>query len=99
VSPGVVDLLEVVEVDEHEPERPGRARRVVELGGQTLLEAAPVERSGQRVGARDARELAALLLVIARLPGAHDRGNGQAGGEEGHVRSFRVSDEGREECV
>ena len=50
VSLAIVDRLEVVEVEDREHQRPFAARRVSQLAAQPILEPAPVERVGQRIG-------------------------------------------------
>ena len=61
VAAGVVDGLEVVEVDHDQAERAAVVADVVaQLGLEALGEAAAVERAGQRVGARERLQLAAL---------------------------------------
>jgi hypothetical protein len=49
VAVGVVDLLEVIDVDEDERQRRLSLRRVVELGRQTVLEVFAVERAREPV--------------------------------------------------
>ena len=81
VALAVVDRLEVVEVEHGERERPARARRLGQLRLQALVEPAAVERAGERVDAREQRELVAVVLELAplvvaqlHLPEAHARG-------------------------
>jgi len=53
----VVDRLEVVEVDDDEPERPAARAQALGLLGQARLERALVEQSGEPVPVRAAYEL------------------------------------------
>ncbi len=52
VAVGVVDGLEVVEVEDHETERPALLAAPIQLRGERLVEAAVVGEPGERVGAR-----------------------------------------------
>ena len=82
VAEPVVRALEVVEVDEEEADRRAGATGAAQLGVEALVEPAAVERAGERVGARDAREGRALALVLARLPRAHPARRGQRQGDD-----------------
>ena len=76
---GVVELLEVVEVEDHEPEAAGRAAVLVrDRGAQELGERAPVVEPGQAVAHR---QLALLLLVLDQL----DRGGRLVGEDLEHA--------------
>jgi hypothetical protein len=99
VALGVVDALEVVEVEHRQRERHAVAPRARDLGGESLLEAAAVERAGQRVAARDPRELTALLLVVAALPAADPRGVGERDGEHEGVLGADAADQHGERQV
>ena len=96
VAAGVVDALEVVEVEHDQPERAAVVAHVVgELGREALGEAAAVERAGQRVRARERLQLAALALAVDGLGDAHDRRGGQDRGEDGERLRRRVAAEQR----
>ena len=73
VTERVVDLLEAVEVEQHDGELVGEAVGAGDLGGEDLLECAPVREPGERVDPR----LARLLLRPAEGPqqgtGEHER--------------------------
>ena len=73
---GVVDGLEVVDVDEQQAGREALAARALELGLEHLGEVAAVEDAGQRIGARGL----AQALLGADLGGrvAHDALDDQA---------------------
>ena len=57
VAEGVVDLLEAVEVEQHDRELMCEAVGAGDLGGECLLEGAPVREPGERVDARLTRLL------------------------------------------
>ena len=69
VAVGVVDVLEVVEVEQHEAQRLAEALGALDLGGHGLLEAAAIEQAGQLVGHR----LALDRLVQADILDRHRR--------------------------
>jgi hypothetical protein len=52
VAQGVVDLLEVIEVDEHEAQRALVAQGPAALGAQGLVEGPVVGQAGERIGDR-----------------------------------------------
>src|SRR5262245_10559519 len=52
VPEGVVDALEVIEIQHDDRERPGAPRCASERRGQRFVQEPPVEQSGQRVGDR-----------------------------------------------
>jgi hypothetical protein len=80
---GVVDGLEVVEVDHDQAQRaPVVAHVVRPLRLEALGEAATVQAARQRVRAREPRELAPLVLAVRRLGDAHHRGRDEQGGED-----------------
>ncbi len=66
---GVVDGLEVVEVEHDQPERMVIAPNLLDLGGQQLLEAAVVGQPGQLIGDRLAADLVVQLDVLQRQRG------------------------------
>ena len=83
VALGVVDGLEVVEVDHDQPERaPVVAHVVGQLRLEALGEAAAVEAAGQRVRAREPRQLAPLALAVGGLGDAHHRAGDEQRGED-----------------
>ena len=53
VAVGVVDLLEVIDVDHQHQRRLAGPRDAVDLAGQRELELAPVRQAGERVAARE----------------------------------------------
>ena len=59
---GVVDRLEVVEVEDHQRDRAGELAAALELGPQGLVKAAVVGEPGERVGAGEAEQ--ALVLAL-----------------------------------
>ena len=65
VSPAVVDVLEVVDVEREQRDVLARARRARELALELLLEPAAVEASAQRIGEHEIRELRAHAVVGA----------------------------------
>ena len=67
----VIDPLEVIEIDRQQGELVSAARRPGNLARQCLIEAAPVETAGERIGEHHARELCAHSVV--RQPHARDR--------------------------
>ena len=68
----VVGQLEVIEVEKQDRAVTVLAARRADLGDGALLEAAPVQAPGERVGTRHLRERLSQPLVILSLPGAHD---------------------------
>ena len=72
----VVDRLEAVEVQVHEGDAPAGGG-APQLRAQALGEPEAVQARGQRVGAGDAGELLAVLLLDAGLPDAHRAGRGE----------------------
>ena len=63
VSRGVVDLLELVEVDQHERQRPAVSQRTRDLGLQPLVERAVIREARERVARRHLRQQAPVLGV------------------------------------
>ena len=80
VAGAVVDLLELVQVDEHERERDLVAGCALDLAVELLLEGAVVAEAGQRVAQRVGdRLLVADLQVGARARQGTDEHGGKAG--------------------
>ena len=67
VAEPVVDLLEVVEVADQQAQRALAAPRPLELQLERLLEAAPVQQAGERVGAGRVGESARTIPSTWRL--------------------------------
>ncbi len=65
----VVDLLEVVEVEHHEPDGLGESPRALDLGLEHLVEAPVVEQPGEVVGHRLALDLLVQADVLDRHAG------------------------------
>ena len=82
VAEGVVDELEVVEVDEQQRDRAARARAAVHAAAQLGLELGAVGQPGQRVEVGQARDL---------LLGAQALGDVLAGGEDADDRARHVA--------
>ena len=95
VALGVVDALEVVEVEHDEGERVAVALGPGDLRLEALLEPAAVQRAGQRVAARDAGQLVAVRAVVARLPRADPGRVDEAAGEEERERRADPAGRGR----
>jgi hypothetical protein len=93
----VVHGLEVVEVQQHERERVAGAQGVSELGLHAFLEAAAVERVGERIGPGDQHEAVAGAVVVLRLPCAQDCCGTQARCHERHVRDVGLAVEVRDQ--
>jgi hypothetical protein len=86
----VVDGLEVVQVEQDQAGGAAGSERVVQLRSHLLLEPAAVERSGQRVRARHLDQPLADAIVVLRLPGAENRREGEADGDEPDVARVGV---------
>ena len=73
MTEAVVDELEFVDVEHEQREEVLRAQRAIRLGLQALVEVAPVEEPGERVGLREPlQRLTLLLLHEARADVARD---------------------------
>jgi hypothetical protein len=68
VSVGVVVGLEVVEIDDHQGDRPAEAIDRGQLGRRGGVEAAAVQGAGERVGHGRSGQLASTPFVIVGLP-------------------------------
>ena len=87
----VVDLLEVVEVQHHQAERPARARGAAELRVESLLEATPVETTSERVGARHAGERRPAAVLVSSVPSTQRGHAAEAESEESDVLLVRLT--------
>ncbi|RMG30274.1 MAG: hypothetical protein D6721_04325 [Gammaproteobacteria bacterium] len=68
VPVGIVDALEMVEVEQKQGQGPAMLARGLELGLQDLVEVAPVSRTGEGIGAGlDLEALGALLHLLGVL--------------------------------
>lgn len=68
VAEAIVESLEAVEIADQERERHAVAARALELGGEVLVKAAPVEETGERVGASRLAEVGDGLREPAHEP-------------------------------
>jgi hypothetical protein len=80
----------VVEVEADETKWAAVAQRVRQLGIEPLLEPAPVEAPGQRIGPRNAGKRVAALLLIAGVPSAERGRDAEAEREERRVLGVRA---------
>ena len=104
VAEEVVDDLEVIEVADDEADRLAAAARAAELVDHELLEAAPVEQAGERVGSRrlaEARDQTVRALAQHVGQGADDgdrahrhqpAGGGRAAGRRQDAQHSGVTD-------
>ena len=60
----VVDVLEVIEIDRHDPEREPVAHRCGQLVSRPGLDRATVRQAGQRIGQRKVLEQPVLLFEL-----------------------------------
>ncbi len=100
VPAGVVEPLQVVEVEDDERQRAAGAGRVGDLAGQLLLEGAVVAQAGQRVHARvETRPIVGFEdLVVVGLEGRHrpdDLPDRESCDQRRRSRDERDSDEDR----
>ena len=79
VAVAVVDLLEVVDVDHQRRERLAAAAGAGELVARALLERAPVEQAGERIGGGGVAQLGDQAVdPLAQQPDHHRRAGRQA---------------------
>ena len=87
MAEGVVDLLEVVDVERDEAERGAGAAVATELEGEGLVEETPVGEAGELVSGGEPLDLVEEPDVAQRQRGVRDRLDERVDGETGDARA------------
>jgi hypothetical protein len=89
VAARVVHLLEVVQVEHDQADGAAAPERAVQLRVEPLLETAPVQAPGERIGARYARQRLPPAVLVAGVPPAQHGRAREAQREEPDVLGVR----------